>query len=235
MTDRPTVRRLVVAAAVVTVLLGFTLGFGLAQRNQGASPTVAADGPTTSASSSAPTSAPAVGGTTTPDPPRTEPPASALTTDPPTTSSTAPAPTEPPTTPAPPPPTTAAPVATPPAPTTVRTVIVTVPPTSRVTSTLAPPRVEVLYAADAANRVVIPRVGTATLTIRNTGGSASQWLVTGTGFSVKSASQGTLQGGQSTTVLVGAPPGDLPRNELTGTISVLGAVNPSIGFVIPRA
>jgi len=104
-----------------------------------------------------------------------------------------------------------------------------------VPSTLAPPRVEVLYAADAANRVVIPRVGAATLTIRNTGGSASQWLVTGSGFSVRSPSQGTLQAGQSTTVSVGAPAGELPRSEISGTISVLGAVNSRIAFVIPRA
>lgn len=93
----------------------------------------------------------------------------------------------------------------------------------------------VTYGADGANRFVIPRGGAATLTIRNTGGSASQWLVTGSGFSLRSASQGTLQPGQSAAVVIGPPAGELPLGEITGTISVLGAANSSIAFVIPRA
>ena len=158
----------------------------------------------------------------------TEVPSSA---PPDTTAPTAPVATPDPTTPFP---TTSA--ASIPAPTTTHAVTVTAAPTtSRVPSTLAPPRVEVLYAADAQNRLVIPRTGTATLTIRNSGGLASQWLVTGSGFSVRTASQGTVQGGDTALVVVGPPAGELPRTERTGTISVLGAVNSAIPFVIPAS
>jgi hypothetical protein len=210
------VRRVLVAAAVATVLLGFALGYGLATRSTRSSGATASAPPPSSTGAAGTAVPPTTGAsTTTTEATTTAPP---TITAPPTTAPSTTATTAPPTTPTPSPTTTA--------------VATTAP---RPPSTLGPPRVEVTYGADGANRFVIPRTGTATLTIRNTGGSASQWLVTGSGFSLRSASQGTLQPGQSAAVIIGPPAGELPRNEITGTISVLGAANSAIVFVIPRA
>ena len=57
----------------------------------------------------------------------------------------------------------------------------------------------------------------------------------GTGFTTVGASQGSLSPGQTAVVTVVAPPGELPTGEITGIISVLGAVNPTVPFVIPPA
>jgi hypothetical protein len=219
------VRRVLVAAAVATVLLGFALGYGLATRSTRSSGATAS-APPPSSTGAAGTAVPPTTGA-----PTTAPPTTASTTTTEATTTAPPTITAPPTT-APSTTATTAPPTTPtPSPTT--TAVATTAP--RPPSTLGPPRVEVTYGADGANRFVIPRTGTATLTIRNTGGSASQWLVTGSGFSLRSASQGTLQPGQSAAVIIGPPAGELPRNEITGTISVLGAANSAIVFVIPRA
>jgi hypothetical protein len=132
-----------------------------------------------------------------------------------------------------------------PAPTTVTTApVVTAPPTTRavvttaapVVTTPAPPRVQVFYATDAAGRLVVPRGGSAVITIANSGGLASQWLVTGAGFTTGGGpTQGTLEPGQSATVVIAPPPGGLPAREVPGTISVLGAINSTVPFVIPAA
>jgi hypothetical protein len=95
--------------------------------------------------------------------------------------------------------------------------------------------VVVSYSTDSRGRLVLPRNGSSTLLIINEGGQPQQWLVTGTGFTTSGPSQGTLPPGQTVTVTVLAPRNELPGNEINGTISVLGAVNPSVPFVIPAA
>jgi hypothetical protein len=113
-------------------------------------------------------------------------------------------------------------------------VIVTSPPAPP--TTYAPPRVVVSFASDGSGRLVVPRQGTVSFTVSNQGGLASQYLVSASGVSLGGgAVQGTLQPGQSVSLSVGPPPGDLSRTEKTGTISVLGAINSSIPFVIPAA
>lgn len=208
--------RLLVVLGVLTVVLGFALGFGLAARRPATESAITTgtsvppQPATTATTEAAPTGA-------TTAVPSSEAPTTATTTT--TTTSVA-------TTVAPAAPVTVAPV------TTARpTVVTTAPP---VATTAAPPRVLVTYTTDAFGRLLLPRAGTATLVITNSGGLASQWLVTGAGFRiVGAASQGTLGPGQSTNVVIAPPAGDLPAREITGTVSVLGAINSSIPFAIP--
>jgi hypothetical protein len=210
-------RNALIVGAVLTILVGFGLGFVLSgTRGSGDRSTTAAGITTTSSSSTTTTSAerPTTSAST------TEPP----TTIAPTTTTTAPTTTVPP-------PTTPITVAP-----TIVTVPRTAPPTVAPPTTYAPPKVLVTFAADAKGRLVIPRVGSATLTITNQGGLASQWLVTGSGFTTGGGqSQGTLGPGQSQFISVFPPAGEIPKGEQTGIISVLGAMNPSVTFVIPAA
>lgn len=207
--------RLLAAAGVATVVVGFVVGFALGGRGPGSTTdTVTAAGSSTSIATTSTTAAPP---TSEPTSTTTEP-APSSTTRPPTTEAPAPT-TEAPTTTTIPVPTT---VATPSPPTTV-------PPT------FAPSRVVVSYGADGSGRLVVPRSGSATLVITNEGGLAQQWLVTGTGFTAVGATQGTLGPGQTVTVSIVAPREELPLGEVPGIISVLGAVNPTIAFVIPPA
>jgi hypothetical protein len=207
--------RLLVAGAAATIVVGFVVGFALGGRSgDGGDVTAAGSIPT---SSSSPTTAapPSTGGSSS----TTSPPASSTTTRPSTTSSSAPvAVTEAPPTTSP-----------------TSAVVTTAAPPPSVATTVAPSRVVVSYGTDGSGRLVIPRSGSASLVITNEGGLAQQWLVTGTGFTTVGPAQGSVGPGQTTVVTVVAPPGELPSGELTGTISVLGAVNPSIAFVIPPA
>lgn len=213
----------VVAMAVLTIVLGFGLGFGLAGRG--------ASGPT-------------------PTDPLTAAPAGtvreAVVSEPPEDTVTAPAPSTTAADPssidsvtvAPPTITAAPPTAPPPVPSTVApttaTIRTVVPTTGVAATTPAPPRVVASFAADASGRLVIPRGGTATVEIRNEGGLASQYVVTGTGFTFGgAASQGTLEPGARVTLVVAPPRSELPATDVVGVISVLGAVNGSIPFVIP--
>lgn len=206
--------RLLVAGGVATVVIGFVVGFLLGGRGPGPSTdTVTAAGSSTSiATTTSSTTAPSTSAPT--------------TTEPAPSSTTGPS-------------TTAAPVPTTEAPTTtsvvVPTTVVTLPPPTTVAPTFAPSRVVVSYGADASGRLVVPRTGSATLVITNEGGLAQQWLVTGTGFTTIGATQGTLGPGQTVTVSIVAPLEELPLGEVPGIISVLGAVNPTIAFVIPPA
>ena len=207
--------RLLLAGAALTVVVGFAVGFGLGERGStDADEATTAAGPATSVPSTVPPSSSV---------PTTEL-APTTTVAPPTTVTT----------------TTTSVVTTTEAPTTtvvvVPTAVVTTPaPTTMPPPTLAPSRVVVSYAADAGGRLVVPRSGAATLVVTNEGGLAQQWLVTGTGFTTAGPTQGSLAGGQSVTVTILPPPGELPLDAVTGTISVLGATNPSVGFVIPPA
>jgi hypothetical protein len=139
----------------------------------------------------------------------TVPPSSVTTvTSTPTTSApettaapeTAP-PTEPPTTEPPP---TQAPV-------------VTEPPV-----TVAPARLVAQYNSDSANRLVMSRGGTASLTLTNVGGSIASWLVQASGYVfIEGVSSGTLQPGQSVTIrLRGAP--DVPPVSPQGNLIISG-------------
>lgn len=87
---------------------------------------------------------------------------------------------------------------------------------------------------NADGRLVIPRVGSALITLTNDGGESAPWILTGTGFSTGpgGTSQGTLGPGQSTVVRVFAPAKKVPPNTL-GQLAMLGAVNPNVAFVIP--
>ena len=208
--------RLLVAGAVATIVVGFVVGFALGGRSGDGDD----DGLT--AAGSIPTSST----TTTAAPPSTDgsssttgAPASSTTTRPSTTSSTEPV----------------AVTEAPPTTTPATSAVVTTAPPPPVATTFAPSRVIVSYSTDGSGRLVIPRSGSASLVITNEGGLAQQWLVTGTGFTTVGASQGSLGPGQTTVVTLVAPPGELQTGELTGTISVLGAVNPAIAFVIPAA
>jgi hypothetical protein len=207
--------RLLAAGAVATVVVGFVVGFALGGRSGGDDVTAAGPGPsstTTTTSSTAPDRS-----TT------TEAPSSSTTARPTsTTTSSTTTVTVVDTTEAPP-------TSVVPFPTIATTVA---PPT---TVAVVPSRVVVSHGADPAGRLVIPRLGSATLVITNQGGLAQQWLVTGTGFTTAGPTQGSLGPGQTVTVTVLPPPGELPSSELTGIISVLGAVNPSVAFVIPPA
>lgn len=205
--------RLLVAGAVATVVVGFVIGFALGGRGDDGGDSLTAAAPSTTATS-APTST--TEGSTT-----TEAPASTTTTATPrSTATTAVATTEAPTT------TEVVPFPTIPP---------TLAPTTAAPPTYAPPRVVVSYATDGSGRLIIPRAGTANLVITNEGGVPQQWLVTGTGFGTVGATQGSLSPGQTVTVTLVAPPGELPTGEIPGIISVLGAVNPTVAFVIPPA
>ena len=201
--------RPLVGGAVATVVVGFVVGFALGGRSTGPDETTAA-GPTPSSSSTT-TTAP----TTTSGPTTTAP---TSTTMPSTTSTTVVTTTVAPTTTA-----------------VVTTVPTTAAPVTTTAPVVAPSRVVVSYATDGRGRFILPRVGSANLVITNEGGLAQQWLVTGTGFTTAGPSQGSLGAGQTVTVIVVAPPGELPTGEINGTISVLGAVNSNVPFVIPPA
>lgn len=211
-------RKLLVVGAAVAIVLGFAAGFALAGARSRSSRggEQAASVTTTTA---AVTIAPTIEEPSTTEAPSTEPATSETTTTAATSTTSAVSTTLAPTTAAPS--------------TTQRQVVTTTSVVVAPPSTFAPPHIQVTYPADAAGRLVIPRGGSATFTISNTGGLASQWLVSGTGFSTGgSATRGTLGPGQSTSVTVGPPPGELPNGDLTGSIDVLGAVNPTIPFVI---
>jgi hypothetical protein len=205
--------RLLVVGAVATVVIGFVVGFALGGRS--GDDALTASAPVSSTTTLAP---PTSASTTT----TTDTSASSTTSSSPPTSTTTV-------------PTTVAPTTTAPttvvAPTSTTPVTVAVPTT--VATTVAPSRVVVSHATDGSGRLIIPRHGSANLVITNQGGLAQQWLVTGTGFTTVGASQGTLGPGQTVTVTLVAPPGELPSGEINGTVSVLGAVNPTVAFVIP--
>jgi hypothetical protein len=200
--------RVLVAAGVATVVLGFVVGFAIGGRSGDGADTL------TAASTVPPTPAPSSTATT-------PAPSSTQTTSSTTSSTTT---TEAPTT-------TTAPTTV--APTTA--VDTTAAPPTTPAPTFAPSRVVVSYATDGGGRLILPRSGSANLVITNEGGLAQQWLVTGTGFTTAGASQGTLAPGQTTTITVVAPREELPSNQIVGVISVLGAVNPTVPFVIPAA
>jgi len=205
--------RLLAAGAVATVVVGFVIGFAIGGRSTADDVTAAGPGP---AMITTTTSPPAPDRSST-----TEAPATSTTTSTTSTSTT----------------TTVAVVDTTEAPPTsivpFPTIATTVAPPTTVP--VVPSRVVVSYGADSAGRLVIPRSGSANLVITNQGGLPQQWLVTGTGFTTVGGSQGSLAAGQTVTVTVLAPPGELPSGEINGIISVLGAVNPTIAFVIPPA
>lgn len=217
-----TARRSLWVLAALTALCGFGLGFALAVGGASKTPVedlaAQADGASTTTARLPPSTRAA--------PVRTAPPTTeaTTTTEAPTTTTTAVPTTVASTLPVPP--TTVA--------TTQPPVVVTVAPPP---TTLAPPRVQVTYAADRFGRLMLPRSGYALLTLTNRGGQASQWLITGTGFRTagSGSAQGTLAPGQTATVTVQAPSGELPDNEITGVIQVLGAVNSAVPFVIPKA
>jgi len=211
-------RGVVIAAAMLTIVVGFGLGFALSGMRSSDRGTL------TAAATSSTTAVPTTIAPRTTVAPTLPPTTAAPTTQAVTTTSIAATTTAAPTT---------APIVTLPVPTTPRP---TPPPTQAPPTTYAPPKVLVTYAADPQGRFVVPRVGTATLTVTNQGGLASQWLVTGSGFAISGGpSQGTLQPGQSAFISISVPPGEIPATELTGVISILGALNPSIAFVIPAA
>lgn len=200
---------------MATVVVGFVVGFALGGRSgDDGDRVIAADPAQTTTSTSTTTTAPTAG------PSSTEAPASS-TTAPPTTVTTATTAEVPETTA---PPTSAAPVTS---------VATTAPPPTTPPPTFAPSRVVVSYATDGRGRLILPRSGSANLVVTNEGGLAQQWLVTGTGFSVAGPTQGSLAPGQTVTITVVAPREELPSNEIDGVISVLGAINPTVPFVIP--
>lgn len=208
--------RPLVVLGVLTVVVGFALGFGLAARRPATESAITTGTSAPPPATAAPATTEAAPTSETTAAPSTAAPTTATTTT--TTTSVA-------TTVVTTAPVTVAPV------TTARPVVTTAPP---VVTTAAPPRVLVTYPTDAFGRLLLPRAGTATLVITNSGGLASQWLVTGTGFRiVGAASQGTLGPGQSANVVIAPPSGDLPAREITGTVSVLGAINSSIPFATP--
>jgi hypothetical protein len=210
-------RSALIVGAVLTIIVGFGLGFVLSGTRSSGNRSTTAAGITTTTSST----------TTTTGVVRTS--TSASTTEAPTTTVAPTTTTAAPTTVAP----TTAPITVAP---TISTVPRTAPPTVAPPTTYAPPKVLVTYAADSQGRLVIPRSGSATITVTNQGGLASQWLVTGSGFTTGGGqSQGTLGPGQSQFISVFPPAGEIPRSEQHGIISVLGATNPSVPFVIPAA
>jgi hypothetical protein len=210
----PPRRALLIGAAMLTIVTGFGLGFALSGTRGRSGGSSLAAGSTSTAVTTVPTTARV-----------TVPPTEATTTTTEARATTTAAPT------------TIAPTTTR-APTTLPVIVPTTPPptpppTQAPPTTYSPPKVLVTYAADAQGRLVVPRVGTATLTVTNQGGLASQWIVTGSGFSVVGgATQGTLAPGQSQFISIGIPGGEIPKTEITGIISVLGALNPSIQLVI---
>ncbi len=215
---------------MLTVLVGFGAGFALAGPRGGSpsEPVAAGSGSTTTSTSAAPKPTSSELASTTPP--------TTTTIDSSTTTSPAPTITAAPTTVA----TTAAPTtAVAPVPTTAPRP--TLPPTSRPVppappTTFAPPKVSVTFAADANGRLVVPRVGSATMVLTNTGGLASQWLLTGTGFATTGGpTQGTIGPGQSVLIAITAPPGELSKAAIPGIISILGATNSNVAFVIPAA
>lgn len=148
--------------------------------------------------------------------------ATTTTAEAPTTTVTA-TPPEPTTTEAPP--TTAAPPTTEPpttveSPATPSTVVVAAPPT-----TAAPGRLVAQYDHDSADRLVMERGGTASLTLTNVGGSLVSWLVQATGYVyLEGVTSGTLQPGQSVQVrLRGAP--DVPPMAPQGHLVVTGGAD----------
>jgi len=203
--------RLLVAGAVATVVVGFVVGFALGGRGPAESGDSVTAADTSTSISTTTTGAPATSG-----PPTTAAPS---TTSPPTTEAPVSTTEAPPTTVATVPPTVATPVPTP----------------TTVPSTFVPSRVVVSYAADGSGRLVLPRSGSATLVITNEGGLAQQWLVTGTGFTTAGATQGSLAPGATVTVTIVAPREELPLGAVSGIISVLGSINPTVAFVIPAA
>ena len=206
--------RLLVGGAAATIVIGFVVGFALGGRSGDREDVTAAG------------SIPPSSTTTTAAPPTTA--GSSSTTSAPTSSTTRSS-TTPSTEPVA---TTEAP---PPSSTPTSVVVTTAAPPPPVVTTFAPSRVVVSYSTDGSGRLVIPRSGSATLVITNEGGLAQQWLVTGTGFTTVGASQGSVGPGQTSVVTVVAPPGEIQTGEIYGIISVLGAVNPTIAFVIPPA
>lgn len=209
--------------AAVTIIVGFGSGFlvatrsGPSGRTDTAAPVVITPSSTTAPSASVVETTTTTEPATTTVPPTTEPPTTATTAT--TVATTTPPPvTAPPTTPKP---------------LSTQPVVITSPPTTP----LAPPKLELTFPRDGLGRLVIPRKGTASFTITNSGGLSSQWLVTGTGFVTANGgtAQGTLLPGGSVIVTVMPPPVELPKGEVTGSITVLGAVNPNIPFVITAA
>lgn len=219
--------RALAAAAAVTVLAGFGVGFVLAGRPPApasvdtaavTSTTRPPTGPTTSATAPAPGDD---GPSSTA--PTTAVPSSTTTSVAPTTATTV----APVTTASPPPTTRAAPVPT---------VVTTAPPPPSTTTTTAPApaRVVAAWTQDAQGRLVIPRGGSATFTLTNVGGLQTQWLLGGTGFSGPGGTtvRGILDPGQTSAVTV-VPAAGLPPGEVVGTIGVLGPNPLEIPFVVP--
>lgn len=178
------------------MVVGFAFGFGLARAGRGNGGQAAA--PTT-------TSTVALRSSTTSEPVTTSTgPATSTSTSTTTTTLVTPSTS-----------TTTAPPSTSSAPTTTR----------EVTTTTAPPAPALLlvdYARDASGRLVLPRGGTAAVTISNVGGKRQQWLLAGFGYvSANGVSGGTLEPGVSVTALVAPLPGATAGT--VGTLTVLGA------------
>lgn len=214
--------RLLVTGAVATVVIGFVVGFLIGGRGTGRP-----DGTVTASGDRLATTSTGVPPTSTADPAET-PTSTSTSTSVSSTSTT----TESTTT------TDAVPstvLATTTAPPVVSVAPTTAPAVTTVPPTFAPSRVVVSYARDGAGRLVVPRYGSATVVIANEGGLAQQWLVTGSGFSTAGPTQGHLAPGQSVAVSILAPREELPLGEINGIISVLGAIEPTVAFVIPAA
>jgi hypothetical protein len=222
-----------VAAGVVTVLVGFGVGFALGGRGPGTTDLDTAAVTTTTVGiaggSANGDEGDAPAGTAAPRPAAPDPsdppaPATTSTTAGASTSTTATTPPPAPTTS--PPPTTRAVAPT--------TVVVTLPPPPTTTTTApAPARLVAAWTQDAQGRLVIPRGGSATFTLTNVGGLQTQWLLTGTGFSGPGDTtvRGILDPGQTSPVTV-IPAAGLPPGEVDGTISVLGPNPLLIPFVV---
>ncbi len=77
----------------------------------------------------------------------------------------------------------------------------------------------------------MPRKATASFELTNTGGLATQYLLSGTGFVSVGFQQGTLNPGQSVTVTI-APGANLPDSEVSSAVNVLGPNPLAVLFVV---